>query len=517
MPRNSRLEGKETIMSGYVVAIDQGTTSTRAIVFDEKLRIRGIGQQEFAQHFPRPGWVEHDPADLWRTSVETFRAALADAGLSAADIAAIGIANQRETTLIWDRRTGEPIHRAIVWQDRRTADLCARLNADGQEPMVTARTGLIVDPYFSGTKVAWMLDAVPGARARAEAGELAFGTVDSWLIWNMTGGRRHVTDATNASRTLLYNIHEQAWDADLLALFGVPAAMLPEVEDCAAKFGTTLRETFGADIPILGVAGDQQAATLGQACFAPGMVKSTYGTGCFAVLNTGAAPVSSKNRLLTTIAYRLDGDITYALEGAIFIAGAAVQWLRDGLGILDRADQSGPMAAEADPDQRVYLVPAFTGLGAPHWDPDARGAIFGLTRGTGRRELARAALDSVCLQTADLVEAMQSDWSGSGEMVLRVDGGMVTSDWTMQRLADVLAAPVDRPVVLETTALGAAWLAGQKAGVWPDQEGFANQWRLDRRFQPGMTEEERRSLLAGWRDAVRRTLTSAATKAEFSG
>jgi glycerol kinase len=494
-------------MSGYVVAIDQGTTSTRAMVFDDRLRVRGVGQQELTQHFPRPGWVEHDPADLWRSAVETVRLALADAGISAADVAAIGIANQRETTLIWDRRTGEPIHRAVVWQDRRTADLCGRLKADGHEAMIAAKTGLVVDPYFSGTKVAWLLDAVPGARARAATGELAFGTVDSWLIWNMTGGRRHVTDATNASRTLLYNIHEQAWDADLLSLFGIPAGMLPEVDDCAAEFGVTSGAIFGAEIPILGVAGDQQAAMLGQACFSPGMVKSTYGTGCFAVLNTGTAPVASSNRLLTTIAYRLDGQATYALEGAIFVAGAAVQWLRDGLGILERADQSGPMAAEADPDHRVYLVPAFTGLGAPHWDPDARGAIFGLTRGTSRRELVRAALESVCFQTADLIEAMRADWPGGGDMVLRVDGGMVASDWTMQRLADLLAAPVDRPVVLETTALGAAWLAGHKAGVWPDREGFARQWRLDRRFEPAMAEESRISLQAGWRDAVARTLT----------
>jgi len=494
-------------MSGYVVAIDQGTTSTRAMVFDDRLRIRGVGQQEFPQHFPRPGWVEHDPADLWRTSVETFRLALADAGLSAPDIAAIGIANQRETALVWDRRTGETIHRAIVWQDRRTADLCARLKADDVEPAVTAKTGLIVDPYFSASKIAWLLGAVPGARARAQAGELAFGTIDSWLIWNMSGGRRHVTDATNASRTLLYNIHDQSWDADLLALFGIPAGMLPEVHDCAAEFGVTSPAIFGAEIPILGVAGDQQAATLGQACFSPGMVKSTYGTGCFAVLNTGAVPVRSRNRLLTTIASRLDGKVTYALEGAIFAAGAAVQWLRDGLGILERADQSGPMAAEADPEQGVYLVPAFTGLGAPHWDPEARGAVFGLTRGTSRRELARAALESVCFQTADLIAAMQADWSGGGETILRVDGGMVASDWTMQRLADLLGAPVDRPVVLETTGLGAAWLAGQKAGVWPDWEGFARQWRLDRRFEPAMAEDYRMKLLAGWRDAVARTLT----------
>jgi glycerol kinase len=494
-------------VSGYVVAIDQGTTSTRAIVFDDRLRVRGVGQQELPQHFPSPGWVEHDPGDLWRASVDTVRLALADAKLSAADIAAIGIANQRETTLVWDRRTGEPVHRAIVWQDRRTADLCARLKAEGDEAMIAAKTGLVVDPYFSGTKIAWLLETLPGARAKAEEGQLAFGTVDSWLIWNMTGGRRHVTDATNASRTLLYNIHDHAWDPELLELLGIPESMLPEVCDCAAMFGVSQRDIFGAEIPILGVAGDQQAAMLGQACFSPGMVKSTYGTGCFAVLNTGAQPVRSKNRLLTTIAYRLDGETTYALEGAIFVAGAAVQWLRDGLGILERADQSGPMAAEADPQQRVYLVPAFTGLGAPYWDAEARGALFGLTRGTGRAELARAALESVCFQTADLVAAMQDDWSGGGETLLRVDGGMVASDWTMQRLADLLAAPVDRPVVRETTALGAAWLAGHKAGVWPGRKAFAEQWRLDRRFEPTMSEGTRRGLLAGWRDAVARTLS----------
>jgi len=499
-------------MSGYILAIDQGTTSTRSIVFDDRFSIRGLGQQEFPQHFPRSGWVEHDAQDLWRTTVDTIRLALADAGLAATDIAAIGITNQRETTLVWDRATGEAIHNAIVWQDRRTADFCSELKNAGHEPDITEKTGLLLDPYFSGTKLAWILDTVPGARARAEAGELAFGTVDSWLIWHLTGGKRHVTDATNASRTLLYNIRAGDWDADILKLLNIPAGLLPEVLDCAAPFGVTEPSLFGAEIPILGVAGDQQAATIGQACFSPGMVKSTYGTGCFALLNTGSDPVRSKNRLLTTIAYRLGGETTYALEGAIFVAGAAVQWLRDGLGVVERADQTARMAEAADPQQDVYLVPAFTGLGAPHWDPNARGALFGLSRGTGPNELAKAALDSVCYQTADLVEAMHADWPAgeTGHMVLRVDGGMVANDWMMQRLTDLLAAPVDRPVVLETTALGAAWLAGSQAGVWPDRDGFARQWRRDRRFEPALDDAIRSQLTAGWRDAVRRTLTAPA-------
>ena len=494
-------------MSDRVIAIDQGTTSSRAIVFDGDFRIRGVGQQEFAQHFPKSGWVEHDPADLWRTTVETVRGALAAAGLEASDIAALGITNQRETTLVWDRRTGEPVHRAIVWQDRRTAGLCATLEADGHEASITDKTGLLLDPYFSATKIAWILDNVEGARARAEAGELVFGTVDSWLIWNLTGGRVHATDATNAARTLLYDIGRGAWDDDILALLRIPAAMLPEVRDCAADFGVTDDALFGGGIAIRGVAGDQQAATIGQACFAPGMMKSTYGTGCFAMLNIGERPVISKNRLLTTIAYRLDGRTSYALEGSIFIAGAAVQWLRDGLGIISRAEQSGELAARADPQQAVYLVPAFTGLGAPYWDPEARGALLGLTRASGPAELARAALESVCYQTVDLIEAMHADWAGATDTVLRVDGGMVASDWTMQQLANLLGAPVDRPAVLETTALGAAWLAGHRAGVWPDQAGFAKRWKLEHRFTPEMTAAQRAVKLAGWRDAVARVLT----------
>jgi glycerol kinase len=497
-------------MSGYVLAIDQGTTSTRAVVFDDRFSVRGIAQQEFQQHFPKSGWVEHEADDLWNTTVDTVRLALADAGLSASDIAGIGITNQRETTIVWDRKTGRPIHRAIVWQDRRTAEFCAGLKEQGHEALVTERTGLLLDPYFSGTKLAWILDTVEGARAKAEAGELMFGTVDSWLIWNLTDGARHVTDATNASRTLLFDIEKSDWDDDILKMLRIPRSMLPEVLDSAADFGTTSRALFGAEVPILGVAGDQQAATLGQACFAPGMVKSTYGTGCFALLNTGDVRVRSKNRLLSTIAYRLDGKTTYAIEGAIFVAGAAVQWLRDGLGVVERADQTARLAAEADMEQDVYLVPAFTGLGAPHWDPNARGALFGLTRGTGAAELARAALESVCYQTADLLDAMHADapQAAGAETVLRVDGGMVANDWMMQRLTDVLGAPVDRPMVLETTALGAAWLAGSRAGVWPDQAGFAERWNLDRQFQPMMSVEERAAKMAGWRDAVRRTLTT---------
>jgi glycerol kinase len=494
-------------MSGFVLAIDQGTTSTRAIVFDSEYRIRGLGQQEFPQHFPRSGWVEHDAQDLWRTTVETVRAALAQSGVSTDQIAGCGITNQRETTLLWDRETGHPIGPAIVWQDRRTTETCAALKGDGLEPDVMTRTGLLLDPYFSATKLAWLLDNIEGARAKAADGRLAFGTVDSWLLWNLTGGKVHATEVTNASRTLLFNIRQQKWDEELLRIFRIPAAVLPEVRDTASEFGTIDPALFGAPIPIRGIAGDQQAATIGQACFTPGMMKSTYGTGCFALLNTGTDLVPSTNRLLTTIAYRLDGRTTYALEGSIFIAGAAVQWLRDGLKILERADQSGMMAAAADPHQDVYLVPAFTGLGAPYWDADARGALFGLTRNTGPNELVRAALEAVCYQTCDLVDAMRRDWSESAGTVLRVDGGMVASDLTMQWLADLLGAPVDRPAVLETTALGAAWLAGRQAGVWPDEEGFAQGWRRDRRFEPSMDTSTRARKLAGWRDAVQRTLS----------
>ena len=489
----------------HLLSIDQGTTSSRAMVFDAGLRPLASAQHEFPQHYPASGWVEHDPSDLWVTVAGVARAAVEKAGIPARDIAGIGITNQRETTLLWDRGTGQPLHRAIVWQDRRTADLCARLRAEGHEPMVAARTGLLLDPYFSGSKLQWLLDHVDGARARARRGELAFGTVDSWLIWNLTGGRVHATDATNAARTLLFNIAENRWDEDICALFDIPMQLLPEVRDCAADYGATRADLFGREIPILGVAGDQQAATVGQACFSPGMMKSTYGTGCFALLNTGADRVASSNRLLTTIAYRLGGRTTYALEGSIFIAGAVVQWLRDGLGLIRHASETQALAEAADPGQDLVLVPAFTGLGAPYWRPECRGAVFGLTRNSGPAELARAALESVGFQTRDLLEAMRADWPDAGG-VLRVDGGMASSGWTMQFLSDILGAPVDRPAVTETTALGAGYLAGLQAGLCPPPEEFARAWSLERRFAPAMPAPEREARYARWKTAVRATM-----------
>ncbi|CAN5787579.1 glycerol kinase GlpK [soil metagenome] len=492
----------------YVLAIDQGTTSSRAMLFDEAMGVAARSQAEFPQHYPRSGWVEHDPEDIWATTAGTARGAIERAGIAPGAIAAIGITNQRETTLVWDRATGKPLGRAIVWQDRRTAGLCAKLREGGHEPMITERTGLIIDPYFSAIKLKWLLDAHEGARQRAARGELLFGTVDSYLIWRLTGGTAHVTDATNACRTMLYNIQGGAWDAEILRLLDIPAAMLPEVRDCAAEFGTTRPDLFGAAIPILGLAGDQQAATIGQACFEPGMLKSTYGTGCFALLNTGDAPARSASRLLATIAYQLDGKPTYALEGSIFIAGAVVQWLRDGLKIIRQAGETQALAEAADPGQEVYLVPAFTGLGAPYWDPDCRGAIFGLTRNSGPAELARAALESVAFQTRDLIEAMKRDWPGQDAgAVLRVDGGMSASDWTMQAVADIIGAPVDRPHLSETTALGAAWLAGMRAGLYPGPAEFAAGWTLERRFEPVLDPERREAKYAGWRDAVSRTLS----------
>ena len=500
----------------FILAIDQGTTSSRAIVFRENISIAATAQQEFPQHFPASGWVEHEPEDIWTSTLKTCRDAMAKAGITAKDIAAIGITNQRETTVVWDRATGRAIHRAIVWQDRRTAEFCAKLKANGHESLVTQRTGLIIDPYFSGTKIAWLLDYVPGARARAERGELAFGTIDCYLLWRLTGGRVHATDATNASRTLLFNIHNNTWDDDLLALLRVPRAMLPEVQDSASHFGDSEPHLFGGSIAIRGIAGDQQAATIGQACFTPGMMKSTYGTGCFALLNTGIKPVTSKNKLLTTIAYRLDGVTTYALEGSIFVAGSAVQWLRDGLGIIKQAAETGPLADQSDPAQSVYLVPAFVGLGAPYWNPDVRGALFGLTRNTGPAELAHAALESVCYQTFDLWAAMRADWPEAdvASTVLRVDGGMTASDWTMQRLADLLDAPVDRPVIQETTALGAAYLAGLSAGLYPEPSKFADNWRLDHRFKPAMSAATRERKLGGWARAVKGVLASDSEKSD---
>ncbi len=490
----------------YILAIDQGTTSSRAIVFDQGLRVIASAQEEFPQHYPAPGWVEHDPSDLWSTVAGTARGVIEKAGITAMDIACIGITNQRETTIIWDRATGQPIANAIVWQDRRTADTCDALKAASHEAMITARTGLLLDPYFSATKVKWLLDHVPGARMRAERGELAFGTVDTFLIWNLTGGKVHATDATNAARTMLYNIRDGHWDAEICALLGVPMAILPQVLDCAADFGVTRADLFGREIPITGVAGDQQAATVGQACFSPGMMKSTYGTGCFALLNTGPDMVPSKNRLLTTIAYQLDGKPTYALEGSIFIAGAVVQWLRDGLKIIREAKETQPLAESADAAQGVILVPAFTGLGAPYWRPDCRGAIYGLTRNSGPAELARAALESVGYQTRDLLEAMRADWGAAADGVLRVDGGMTASDWAMQFLSDILGAPVDRPVVTETTALGAAYLAGMQAEICGGPAEFAKGWALERRFEPGMDAATRDAKYARWKRAVQATM-----------
>ena len=491
----------------YILAIDQGTTSSRAIVFDEDMSVRAVAQEEFPQHYPKSGWVEHDPSDLWSTTASTCRGAIEKAGISAADIAAIGITNQRETTLVWDRETGEPVHNAIVWQDRRTAPLCEELRAAGHEKMVTEKTGLLLDPYFSGTKLKWILDNVEGAREKAEAGKLLFGTVDTFLVWKLTGGKRHVTDATNAARTLLYDIRKGRWSTTICDLLGVPASMLPEVLDCAAEFGQTRADLFGREIPVLGMAGDQQAATIGQACFKPGMMKSTYGTGCFALLNTGSEPVMSRNRLLTTIAYQFDGKPTYAIEGSIFIAGAVVQWLRDGLKIIREAKDTQPLALQADENQNVILVPAFTGLGAPYWNAECRGAIYGLTRNSGPAEFAKAALESVGFQTRDLLEAMKADWEGASGGVLRVDGGMSASDWAMQFLSDIIGAPVDRPGVLETTALGAAWLAGMKAGVYPQMDEFSERWALERRFEPSMDDAIRDTRYAAWKKAVQATMS----------
>ncbi len=493
----------------YVLAIDQGTTSSRALVFDGSGRPCATSQHELGQHYPRPGWVEHDPEQIWRDTLAACRSALERAGRGAVEVAAIGITNQRETVVLWERASGRPVHPAIVWQDRRTAARCRELRQAGHDPLVQARTGLLIDPYFSATKLAWLLDEVAGARAAAERGELAFGTVDSFLLWRLTGGRVHATDATNASRTMLYDIHRQDWDDDLLRLLDIPPALLPEVKDCSALFGSTPADLFGAPLPITGIAGDQQAAAVGQACFTPGMLKSTYGTGCFALLNTGEEAVTSRHRLLTTIAYRLAGKTTYALEGSIFVAGAAVQWLRDGLKLIGHAGETEALAAGIEGTGGVYLVPAFVGLGAPHWDPDARGALFGLTRDSGIPQIARATLESVGYQTQDLLAAMSADLGADASGAVRVDGGMVANDWFCQFLADILDRPVERPAVTETTALGAACLAGLAVGLYPSLDAVARAWRLERRFAPGMSASERQRLHAGWRDAVRRTRSTA--------
>ena len=490
----------------FVLAIDQGTTSTRAILFDRAGAPVSVAQQEFPQYFPDDGWVEHDPEEIWQSTLDVVRGALAEADAAASDVAAVGITNQRETVVLWERATGRPIYKAIVWQDRRTADACAKLVADGMEELVQTRTGLVVDPYFSATKIAWLLDNVPGARARALRGELAVGTIDSFLLWRLTGGRTHATDATNASRTMLFDIHRQDWDDELLALFDVPREILPEVRDSSADFGATEGEPFGAAVPVTGIAGDQQAAAFGQACFEPGMIKSTYGTGCFALVNTGADAAVSRNRLLTTVAYRLDGAPTYALEGSIFVAGATVKWLRDGIGLIARADESESLARAAADGSGVYIVPAFVGLGAPYWDAGARGAIVGLTLDTGRAEIVRAALEAIAYQTRDLMEAMAADGSAA-PVAIRVDGGMVVNDWAMQFLADILAVPVERPTVTETTALGAACLAGLHTGFYPSLEEIAAQWSRERAFEPTMGADERERRYAGWRAAVERVLS----------
>ncbi|MDA9314581.1 glycerol kinase GlpK [Alphaproteobacteria bacterium] len=491
-------------MSKYVMAIDQGTTSTRTIIFDQNFSIQSIAQKEFEQFFPKPGWVEHNPEDIWMSTIETARCAIRKAFVNSKDITSIGITNQRETTIVWDKTTGKPIYPAIVWQDRRTASMCELLKSKGLEPLISEKTGLLLDPYFSATKLAWILDNVDDARTSAAAGNLLFGTVDSFLIWNLTGGKIHATDMTNASRTSLFNIHTHNWDSELLDVFNIPENILPEVKNCSDNFGATEASLFNGTININGVAGDQQAATIGQACFHPGMLKSTYGTGCFALLNTGKTPMISDNKLLTTIAYALKGEVTYALEGSIFVAGAAVQWLRDGLGIIESADQSGLMAATADSEQEVYMVPAFTGLGAPYWAPEARGAIFGLTRNTVPKELARAALEAACYQTRDLLEAMKIDFDASSDLktVLRVDGGMSASNWTMQFLSDILGAPVDRPKVLETTALGAAYVAGLYTDFYPDPSEYSKKWLLSKRFEPQISDAKREQKYAGWRASV---------------
>jgi glycerol kinase len=490
----------------FILAIDQGTTSSRAILFDAEGRPRATAQKELPQHFPEPGWVEHDARRIWADCLEVSRQAIRRAGIDVGAVAAIGITNQRETTVLWERDGGAPIANAIVWQDRRTAAACEALAAAGHGGRFQAKTGLLLDPYFSGTKLAWLLDNVEGARQRAAAGELAFGTIDCWLLWQLTGGRVHATDATNASRTLLFDIHAQDWDRELLGLLDIPPEVLPEVRDSSADFGQTEAAHFGAPIPITGIAGDQQAAAFGQACIEPGMLKSTYGTGCFALVNTGREAVRSENRLITTVAYRLEGEVSYALEGSIFVAGAALQWLRDGLRLVGHAGESEALAAGVESTSGVYLVPAFVGLGAPYWDAEARGAILGLTRDAGIAEIARAALEAVGYQTRDLMEAMAAD-AGRAATSLRVDGGMVANDWLMQFLADMVALPVERPRVTETTALGAAYLAGLNVGLYPSLAAIAGQWEREARFEPRMAGARRDALYQGWREAVGRVLT----------
>jgi glycerol kinase len=495
-------------MSGrHILAIDQGTTSSRAMIFDVIGHCIAQSQQEFHQIYPQDAWVEHDPEEIWQSVLDVCRQSLNQAAMAGDEVVGIGITNQRETTLVWDRQTGKPIYNAIVWQDRRTADYCDELKAAGKEELVIERTGLLLDPYFSATKLCWILDHVPGARSRAEKGELAFGTVDSFLLWRLTGGAVHATDATNASRTMLFNIHSQEWDASLLELLNIPRSLLPEVKDCIADFGVTDPSLFGRAIPIGGVAGDQQAAAIGQACLEPGMIKSTYGTGCFVLMNTGDKAFRSKNRLLTTVAYRVDGKTSYAVEGSIFVAGAAIQWIRDGLKLISSAGEVEGIAQRLDSNHGVYMVPAFTGLGAPYWDPHARGAIFGLTRDSGIAEIVRATLESVGYQTHDLMEAMKGD-SATELKALRVDGGMVANNWFLQFLADLLDLPVERPKVTETTALGAAYLAGVKFGIFASLADIRKHWQRDAIFTPNLDPAERNNLLRGWKKAVSRVLES---------
>jgi len=484
---------------GSILAIDQGTTSTRAMVFDQNAKVLAVAQKELPQIFPADGWVEHDPEEIWNATLAVCREVLA----KVPDVAAIGITNQRETTVLWDRATGKPLHNAIVWQDRRGAALCQKLEQAGHGALVQKTTGLLLDPYFSASKITWLMENVPGAKERAGAGELAIGTIDTFLLWRLTGGKVHASDATNASRTLLFDIHRQQWSEEMLALFGVSPKLLPEVRDSSADYGVTDAGLFGRAIPIAGVAGDQQAATVGQACFSPGMIKSTYGTGCFVLNHTGTQAPLSKNRLVTTVALRLAGKVTYAVEGSIFIAGAGVQWIRDGLGLVHTAGETEAMAAALPGNAGVYLVPAFTGLGAPYWDPNARGAIFGLTRDVGRPQIARAMLEAVCYQTRDLMEAMAADGTAKPTS-LRVDGGMTANNWLMQFLADMLDIPVERPVVTETTALGAAYLAGLKVGLWSSTDDITKHWQRDQLFEPRMKPAEREQLYAGWKDAVQR-------------
>jgi len=490
-------------MTRHILAIDQGTTSSRAIVFSQEGKLAGVGQEEFPQLFPQNGWVEHNPEDIWQTTLNSCKLALRDAGLMPQDIATIGITNQRETTVVWQRATGKPIYNAIVWQDRRTAEHCNILKTRGLEATVQSKTGLLLDPYFSASKISWILENVPGAREKADRGELAFGTVDSFLLWRLTDGKSHFTDATNASRTMLYNIREHCWDRDLLEMFAIPQSMLPEVMDCAAEYGETSIDVLGCQIPIQGIAGDQQAAAFGQCCFQQGMAKSTYGTGCFLLLNTGDQALHSENRLLTTPAYRLAGQTTYAIEGSIFMAGATMQWIRDGLKLIQNAAESEKLAHQTHDELDVYLVPAFTGLGAPYWDPEARGAIYGLTRDTGVKEIVTAALLSVCYQSLDLLQAIVKD--GASFTTIRVDGGMVANNFMLQGLADLLNCQVDRPEVIETTALGAAYLAGLQAGIFDSLDEISKRWKLERSFFPAKEDSWRQARYAGWLDAIERT------------